>query len=71
MPDSSAAPMAGSTAAGATQSHDFLPRARSTREAEAPSPPSWVALSKAECVLWAIALHRAAVAARLSGGEDR
>jgi hypothetical protein len=63
--------MAGSTAPGAKQSHDFLPGAGSTPAADALSPSPWVVLSKAECVLWAIALHRAAVAARLSGGEDR
>jgi hypothetical protein len=30
----------------------------------------WPGLTRAECLLWAMALHRAAVAARLSAGED-
>ena len=68
MPDSSSAPGAEAASRGAEQPQDFLPGARRDRAAEAPAP--WVALSKAECVFWAIALHRAAVAARLSGGKD-
>ena len=71
MPDPSAAPMAGNTSPAAQPAHDFLSGAGSTPAADALSPSPWVVLSKAECVLWAIALHRAAVAARLSGGEDR
>jgi hypothetical protein len=53
---------------GSTGSRDFLPDARRDARAEQPRPQPWPGLSKAECMLWAIALHRAAVAARLSGG---
>ena len=43
---------------------DFLPRGRSADDGVPVSP--WVALSKADCLLLALALHRAAVSARLS-----
>jgi hypothetical protein len=48
---------------------DFLPRVQTVRTPHLPPAP-WPGLTRAECLLWAMALHRAAVAARLSAGED-
>jgi hypothetical protein len=42
---------------------DFLPGGRSAAGVVPVSP--WLALSKADCLLLALALHRAAVSARL------
>lgn len=71
MSESSSAPTAGNTTASAMQPRGRSPEARPAAAAEAPPPLPWVALSKADCVLWAIALHRAAVAARLSGAGEK
>jgi len=68
MSDQSASGIALAAPAGAAASRDFLPGARHVAAHLPPAP--WVELSKAECLLWAMALHRAAVAARLGGGEN-
>jgi hypothetical protein len=51
-------------------SRDFLAGARLGVVPEQPPSP-WAGLSKAECLLWAFALHRAALAERLSGRESK
>jgi len=55
----------------ATQPRDFHPAPAPRPAAGDIVPLPWIALTKADCVLWAIALHRAALAARLSNGADR
>jgi hypothetical protein len=70
MPDQSASATALAAAGDAAASRDCLP---AVRPADGPelAPVPWARLSRAECLLWALALHRAAVAARLSSGQDR
>jgi hypothetical protein len=67
MSDQSATATAPAGTSGEASSRDFLPGARPAAGPEQPPSP-WVGLSKVDCLLWAMALHRAAVAARLSGG---
>jgi hypothetical protein len=70
MSDQSASATALAGTGGDASSRDFLPGARPAGGPEQPAAP-WVELSKADCLLWAMALHRAAVAARLSGGGSK
>jgi hypothetical protein len=69
MSDQSASEIALAGPAGGAALRDFLTGARHAPAHQPPAP--WVELSKAECLLWAMALHRAALAARLGGGEDK
>ncbi len=71
MSDPSVVPGADVAPFHAMQPRCLHPEPAPRRAAGEGAPLPGIALTKADCVLWAIALHRVAVAARLAGGKDR
>jgi len=69
MSEQSFAPVGGQTPA-AMRSRDCVPPGHEVADAQPSQPAPCLHLVEPHCVLWALALHHAAVVARLSGVDQ-